>query len=182
MTEQIQLFSGDEAFELGITRPFELIQGKIVHKDPVSARHGYLTTEIVRHLINFNHTPKVGRVFSGGVGVYTQFNPDTVRGVDVIFISRERLSVLSGKAIKVAPELIVEIISLTDRWRDVRTKIEEYFAIGVNWVWIVEPANKSILVFRTPTDMIKLTQADTLQGEGILEGFTLPLAELFADL
>ena len=63
-----------------------------------------------------------------------------------------------------------------------RGKVEEYFAIGVERVWIVEPETKSILVFRTPTDLVKLTQTDTLRGEGVLEGFSLPLADLFADL
>ena len=182
MVIEEKLFSGEEAFELGINTPFELIKGRIIHKSPVGPVHGYQAAETVRHLANFNHIRKVGRVLSGAVSLYTEFNPDTVRTVDVIFISRQRLPALSGKAIKIAPELVVEIISPTDRWRDVRDKIEEYFVIGVDWVWIVEPANKSILIFRTPTDMVKLTQSDTLQGEGILEGFTLPVAELFADL
>ncbi|MFN8488783.1 MAG: Uma2 family endonuclease [Caldilineaceae bacterium] len=177
-----KLISGEEALELGIDAPFELVRGKIVYMDHTGDEHGNQEAEIAWHLINFNRKRKIGWVLSGEVGVYTQFDPDTVRAVDVIFISRQRLPVLSGKAIKVAPELVIEIISPTDRWRDVRDKIEEYFAIGVDWVWIVEPANKSILLFRTPTDMVKLTQTDTLQGEGILEGFTLPLAELFADL
>ena len=76
----------------------------------------------------------------------------------------------------------MEIVSPTDRWRAVRDKIEEYFEIGVERVWIVEPEAKTILVYRTPVDLIKLTQNDILQGEGALAGFVLPLAELFVNL
>ena len=76
----------------------------------------------------------------------------------------------------------MEIVSPTDRWRAVRDKIEEYFEIGVERVWIVEPEAKTILVYRTPVDLIKLTRNDILHGEGALEGFVLPLAELFVNL
>jgi Uma2 family endonuclease len=49
-------------------------------------------------------------------------------------------------------------------------------------VWIVEPEKKQLLVYRTPTDFTQLTAQETVQGEGILEGFTLSLQELFAEL
>jgi Uma2 family endonuclease len=70
--------------------------------------------------------------------------------------------------IEVAPELVVEIMSPTDRWQDVRQKLVEYFAIGVRWVWIVEPANRTVLVFRSTTDMQQYGMDDMLAGEGIL--------------
>jgi len=174
--------SGDQALEMGISAPFELVNGSIVYMDHAGDEHGIQEAEIAWHLMNFNRQHKTGWVLTGEVGVYTRRNPDTVRAADVIFISRQRLPVPSGKALKVAPELVVEIVPPTDRWRDVRDKIEEYFAIGVERVWIVEPETKTVLVYRTPVDLIKLTQDDTLRGEGVLDGFVLPLAEFFAVL
>lgn len=73
----------------------------------------------------------------------------------------------------------MEILSPEDRWQSVRQKIEEYFAIGVKWVWVIEPENRAVLVYRSNTEMHKLGEEDTLKGEGILEGFTLPVASLF---
>ncbi len=177
-----KLISGEDALEMGIAVPFELVNGRIVYMDHTGDEHGIQEAEIARHLGNFNAARKLGWVLTGEVGVYTRYNPDTVRAVDVIYISRARLPFPTGKALKVAPELVVEIVSPTDRWRVVRDKIEEYFAIGVERVWIVEPEAKTILVYRTPVDLIKLTQNDILQGEGVLEGFALPLVELFVDL
>ncbi len=80
-----------------------------------------------------------------------------------------------------APELVVEILSPEDRWHDVWQKLEEYFAIGVRWVWIVEPENRAVLLYRSVTEMQRLGAEDTLVGEGALEGFTLPVASLFAE-
>src|SRR5262245_66636919 len=39
-----------------------------------------------------------------------------------------------------------------DRWQDIRQKLDEYFAIGVDRVWVVEPDNRTVLVFSSPTD------------------------------
>jgi Uma2 family endonuclease len=175
-----KLMTGDEALELGIDRPFELVNGTIVYMDCTGDEHGILESELARSLGNFNASQKIGWVLSGEVGLYTRHDPDTVQGVDVIFISRQRLSMPTGKAIRVAPELVMEIVSPTDRWSDPRSKIAEYFAIGVERVWIVEPEKKQLLVYRTPTDFIQLTEQETVHGEGILAGFALPLRELFA--
>ena len=42
----------------------------------------------------------------------------------------------------VAPELIVEVLSPHDRWSDVMEKLVEYFAIGVQVVWVADPGLK----------------------------------------
>ena len=76
---------------------------------------------------------------------------------------------------------MVEIVSPSDRWQEMRQKIEEYFAIGVQRVWIVEPDNRDVLVYSTSTEMRKLGEGDLLTGEGVLEGFSLPVAQLFEE-
>ena len=177
-----KLLTGTEALNLGIDQPFELVNGRIVIMDYTADEHGIIESELSRYLGNFNVTRKLGWVLSGEVGLYTRYEPDTVRGVDVIFISRQRLSAPKGKALQVAPELVVEIVSPSDRWGELRNKIAEYFAIGVERVWIVEPEKKQLLVYRTPTDFTQLTEQETVHGEGILAGFALPLQELFAEL
>jgi len=158
------------------------VNGQIVLMDYTGDEHGIIESELSRYLGNFTATRKLGWVLVGEVGLYTRYEPDTVRGVDVIFISRQRLAAPKGKALQVAPELVIEIISPNDRWGELRTKIAEYFAIGVERVWIVEPEKKQLLVYRSPTDFTQLTQQETVHGEGILAGFALPLHELFADL
>jgi Uma2 family endonuclease len=71
-------------------------------------------------------------------------------------------------------------MSPNDRWQEVRQKLAEYFAIGVRWVWIVEPENRTVLVCHSSTDLQQFGEADTLVGGGTLAGFSLALAELFA--
>ena len=83
--------------------------------------------------------------------------------------------------LEVAPELVVEIISSGDRWQDIREKLADYFSIGVEQVWIVEPANQKVLVYSSPTDIQEFGPRDILVGAGPLEGFRLSVAEIFAE-
>ncbi len=75
----------------------------------------------------------------------------------------------------------MEIISPTDRCQDIRAKLDDYISIGVQQVWVVEPDTLSVLVYRSPTEAAKLGEQDTFQGEGVLNGFSLPVARLFTD-
>jgi len=51
----------------------------------------------------------------------------------------------------------------------------------VQWVWIVEPDHRDVLVYNLSTEIHKFGEGDILTGEGVLEGFTLPVAELFEE-
>lgn len=107
---------------------------------PTKPRHGRLEYRFARVLGNFVDEHALGEVHVGEVGVYTRRDPDTVRGADVLFISHERLSQTTlDDFFDVAPELIVEILSPTDRRGEVEKKLREYFAIGVAAVLIVDP-------------------------------------------
>lgn len=178
-----KLVTGKELLEMGDIGPCELIEGRIVKMSPTNTEHSELEIELGRLLANFVIEKKLGKVMGGEAGIYTKQNPDTVRAADLLFISHERLKRKSSKAfLSVAPELVIEIVSPGDRWQDLREKIEEYFAIGVNWVWIVEPKKKTILVYTSATEMAKYEESDILVGEGILKGFHLNLTELFSRL
>jgi Uma2 family endonuclease len=48
-------------------------------------------------------------------------------------------------------------------------------------IWVVEPDNRMVRVYRSVTQVQKLDEGDILKGEGSLAGFTLPVAEIFAE-
>ena len=174
--------TGDELLAMGDIGPCELIEGRIVPMTPTGSEHGVIESNLSRHLGNFVADKKLGKVMNGEVGIFTRRRPDSVRGADIAFVSRERLADRPAKGfLTVAPELVVEIVSPSDRWQEMRQKIEEYFAIGVQRVWIVEPDNRDVLVYSASTEMRKLGEGDLLTGEGVLEGFSLPVAQLFEE-
>ena len=82
-----------------------------------------------------------------------------------------------------APDLVVEILSPWDRTIRTHDKMVEYFDSGARLAWVINPEEKSALVYRTPeADRLLRVMTDALDGEDLLPGFRLPLAELFAEL
>jgi Uma2 family endonuclease len=172
--------TGDELFALGDIGPAELIDGRIIPMSPTGGEHGRLESELAALLREHVRQRRLGWVLAGEAGIYTRRNPDRVRGMDVAFISAARLPRLPAGFLTVAPELVVEIVSPTDRWSDVQAKVEEYLAIGVDVVWVVEPERRRVLVYRGGLAPEALGEDDILRGDGLLAGLEIALAELFA--
>jgi Uma2 family endonuclease len=125
----------------------------------------------------------LGKVLVGEVGVYTQRDPDRVRAADVIFISSERYARWTRPRgfLDVPPDLIVEILSPSDRSIDTLQKLREYFAIDVRLVWVVDPDARIVYAYRSPTDVREFRETDELPGDEVLPGLRVPVAGLFAE-
>jgi Uma2 family endonuclease len=175
-----KLITGNELLVMGDIGPCELIDGRIVYMTPTGDEHGTIEFNLGSELRSFVRQHNIGRVTGGEVGIYIRRRPDTVRGADIAFISSQRRSKPTKGFLDVAPELVVEIMSPDDRWQAMREKLADYFSIGVERVWVVEPQNRKVLIFRSVTDVVELSENDTLRGEGLLEGFAIAVGDLFA--
>ena len=113
--------------------PTELIQGQVISRPPPMPRHGELCAQIVYLLRRFLEDHPLGRVLSNDSGVVTERNPDTVRGADIAYYSFQRVpkGPLPDGLLSVAPELVFEVLSPEDRWREVHVKVAEYLHTGV---------------------------------------------------
>lgn len=178
---ETRLITGEELLTLPNLGPCELIDGRIVPMSPTNVEHAYLENQAGWSLESFVRPRKLGWVLVGEIGIYTRRRPDRVRAADVAFISRQRLPQRPRRGyLEVAPELVIEIMSPTDSWEEARVKVEEYFAIGVERVWLIEPDNRTVVIFTSKTEFQTFKIGDTLHGEGVLAGFELAVADLFA--
>jgi Uma2 family endonuclease len=64
---------------------------------------------------------------------------------------------------------------------DVTQKLREYFGIGVQLVWIADPVSRTVYAYRSLTDVREFGEADSLTGDDVLPGFSVPVAQLFED-
>lgn len=177
------LVTGEELLAMGNIGPSELIEGRIALMSPTGDEHAGYESNFDEHLKAYVRRTKSGRVRVGEIGIYIRRNPDTVRAADVAFISNERYARREKKSgyLDVAPELVVEIMSPDDRWNDVTQKLREYFAIGVRLVWVADPSTRTVYAYRSLTDVREFSQADTLTGDDVLPGFSVPVADLFEE-
>lgn len=177
---QPKLITGEELAAMGDIGPCELVKGEILHMSPTGRNHGRIEMTMARILGNFVVEHNLGEILGGETGVYTERNPDSVRGMDICFISHERAAQIRSRSfLDVAPELVVEIMSPDDRWIHVHAKLQEYFAIGVLVVWIVHPDSQEILAYRSLTEVQHFVVGDELTCEPVLPGFRVPVAEIF---
>jgi Uma2 family endonuclease len=49
-------------------------------------------------------------------------------------------------------------------------------------VWLVDPRQRTVAVFTSQEQSQVLGETETLDGDPVLPGFTLPLRQLFAEL
>lgn len=161
----------------------ELVNGRIVHLSPARPIHGYYEGNVGIPLGNYARESGRGRVLFGETGLWTRRGPDTVRGADCVFISHERWARRNPQGfLDVPPELVVEILSPDDRRGEVMEKVEEYIALGIDLVWIVDPEHRCVLAYRGSLfDVERFEEGDVLVDEEVLPGFSLPVAELFRE-
>jgi Uma2 family endonuclease len=159
----------------------ELVRGKIVEMNRPFSTHGYLMTRISAMMWTFVEAHGLGRVVSGDSGVVTQRDPDTVRGPDVAFYSFQRIP--SGPRPKgywpVSPELVVEIRSEDDRWKDILQKVGEYLGADVLTVMVVDPEAQRVYLHSADKETMILNTADTLTFPDLLPGFEVKVGSLF---
>jgi Uma2 family endonuclease len=122
-------------------RQTELVRGRVVEVPPANFRHGVLCNRIGRLIGNFVEDRNLGWVINNDAGVITRRDPNSVRGPDVAFFSYSRVP--KGQPPEgcpsVAPELVFEVRSPSDRWLAINAKAGEYLSAGVVVVCVVDP-------------------------------------------
>ncbi|HEX9581588.1 MAG TPA: Uma2 family endonuclease [Gemmatimonadales bacterium] len=161
---------------------YELVRGKLVPVSPAGDRHAELAAVVTGALFAFVRPRHLG-VVHVEAGYILARDPDTVRGPDVAFISRERRRVARGQRgfVSGAPDLAVEVRSSDKPFAELQAKGAEYLEAGTRLVWLVDPLSQTVQVHEPGRAPRVLAIGGVLDGGDVLPGFTLPLAELFAE-
>jgi Uma2 family endonuclease len=183
-TAQKTLMTAEEFFAWA-SRPenrdkhFELVRGEVKSMPPPGERHGWLCVWI-GYLLTTYALRHGGNVIGNDAGLVVEEKPDTVRGPDLMLFSETRsMEQLNPGFSRKIPQLIVEVLSPSDRAGRVQVRIEQYLARGVSLVWLVDPEDRTVTVYR-PGELTQLVEEeDELTGNGVLPDFSLKVADLF---
>ncbi len=75
---------------------------------------------------------------------------------------------------------VVEVVSPGDRAGEIEQKVAQWLEAGVRLVWVVYPATRHVVAFRELAHPRVYTDAETIDAEPVLPGFSCPVAEIFA--
>lgn len=145
--------------------------------------HALIGASLAAQLGDYVATHRLGIVCGPNLGCWMRSG--NLRCADVSFIGvarTPRTAAAREGFFRGAPDLVVEIVESSDRPQRIGEKLAEYFASGARLAWVIDPAEKSAVAYRSPEQSRLLHVTDVLDGDDVLPGFRLPLAELFAEL
>jgi Uma2 family endonuclease len=184
MSTEVKLMTADELLAMpddGFV--YELIKGELIRVSPPPGHeHGLVAMNIAGPLYEYVRTKKLGNVYAAETGYLLEQDPDTVRAADVSFVRRERIE--KAKPVqgywKGAPDLAVEVVSPSDTVGRIEGKVAEWVESGARLVWVVSPKMRTVTAYRSLTEIVVLTEKDTLDGGEVVPGFHVSIAEIFA--
>ena len=158
----------------------EILDGQKFVTPAPTPRHQLVIATLLPAIQRFVEENDLGACSTAPIDVLLAH--DTVVQPDLIFIARERLSLIGAKAIEGAPDLVVEVLSPSTRRRDHRQKRDLFERYGVREYWLVDPDTDRVEVF-VLEDGGFVQRVDVTTGEAasptVLPGFSLALERLF---
>jgi Uma2 family endonuclease len=182
MSHDTRLFTADQLLAMandGQRR--ELVRGELRTMSPAGGRHGRVALKLARRLGDHVERYRLGETFAAETGFLLERDPDTVRAPDVAFVSYARLGGLADELgyLPVAPDLVCEVVSPTDRWPNVQEKVLDWLAFGVATVLVVDPQSKTVWRHQSADDRRMFT-AGAIDLADVIPGLVLDVADLFS--
>lgn len=170
--------------ELPEAKPaLEWVNGRILQKVSPQRKHALAQARFVSALGDW--AIETG---SGRVGTEWDFRirpPGEERRQlvpDIAYLSYDRISYeneAEADIPRVAPDVVVEVISPSDRWPDIDEKVRVYLAAGTSVVFLVDTQTRSVAACE-PSDRTTLRGTEVLRHPA-LPGFAMPINILFEE-
>jgi Uma2 family endonuclease len=160
---------------------YELVAGELRRMPPAGFEHGAVAMSLGRRVANFVADDALGVVTVAETGFVLAPNPDTVLAPDVAFVRAARAPTgdAARKFAELAPDLVVEVVSRSDRPGEVTEKALRWVEAGVRLTWVVHPDQRTVAVYE-PGGVVHLVRApEELDGGDVLPGFRVAVADLF---
>jgi len=162
--------------------PFQLIDGDLISSPSPTLEHQIISGKIfllISHYIDKNNL--------SGICLFApldvRLDEVNIFQPDLLYISEERKSELMQDRISGAPDLIVEILSPSTAYYDLKQKKDSYERCGVKEYLIIDPIGKDAEVYSLTNEQFELKQKEKQNGTihlSTLSGLQIELQKLFA--
>jgi Uma2 family endonuclease len=157
-------------------RHFELIHGEIVEKMPSSTRNSGVAAEVSYLVMQYCRTNEIPCYVTVGDGTYL------VDGHIIVPDFTYKASRLTfDYPDPTAPLFAIEVISPSETATSIRTKRAIYLQAGILY-WEIYPEDQVVEVWEPGKPMRSVNATGTLDGDGVLPGFSFPAGELWQNI
>jgi Uma2 family endonuclease len=181
----------DEYFAFCVANPDlnveRTAEGDIVIVPPPGGESDYRNISVTTSLNLWTRMDGRGRAF--GPSVQFLLPDGSGRSPDAAWVSNDRLSRLSKQErrqfLRVVPEFVVEVLSPSDRLDAAQKKMGLWMANGVELGWLIDGDARRVYVYRGASGSLEprlVADAESIAGEGPVEGFVLQLGEIWEGL
>ena len=182
MTTTLQRSTASELFAMpddGFR--YELVKGELRKMSPAGTEHGAIVWNLSGMLAPHIKAENLGQGFGAETGFKIASDPDTVRAADIAFVRRERIpeTGIPKNFWQTYPDLAVEVVSPGDTYDEVSEKVKDWLDAGTRAVWIVNPRQRVVSVYRSVKDVTVLSEGDELDGGEVVPGFRCRVSEIF---
>jgi Uma2 family endonuclease len=180
-------FTDDEYFAFCVANPDlnveRTAEGEIVIGPPPGGESDYRNVSVTTSLSLWARRDGRGKTF--GPSVQFLLPDGSGRSPDAAWVSNDRLSRLSKEEKRVfprlVPEFVVEVMSPSDRLAAAQKKMRLWMANGVELGWLIDSDARRVYVYRGASGNSEAriaADAESIAGEGPVEGFVLQLGEI----
>ncbi|MGQ0813077.1 MAG: Uma2 family endonuclease [Gemmatimonadota bacterium] len=162
---------------------YEFVDGQPVPVMSGSPIHGELIIEVGARL--WNHVKQAGlpgKVWSdAGFVLGLRRDRERMRGPDVSYIQTEcTVGINSERLFRGVPDLAIEIDLTCGRKPGGQQRVVDYLEAGVRLVWVIDPHSRTATVYHPDGSARLVRTHEELDGEDVVQGFRLLLADLFS--
>ena len=166
--------------EMSDDERYELLNGDLFLSPSPSELHQFLLSVLHLRIGSFARDRNLGKVYFSPFDVVLS-DTDVVQP-DLLFISSDRIEIITANDVQGAPDLVVEILSPGTADRDRTLKLDLYAKHGVKEYWIVDPDARTIMVLLQGENRFEVSgiygDEQSLESP-TLGGFTIALKDIF---
>jgi len=148
---------------------------------PAGGRHGRIAFRLAQLLGAHVESNALGVVFAAETGFLIGKDPDTVLAPDVAFVSRSRFNALESEIAypELAPDLVAEVLSPSDRFSRVESKAFTWLDAGTKLVLIVDPENQTIHAYRSRKQIEVFERTESIDCNDAVPTWSLQVNQVF---
>ncbi|HEX2620971.1 MAG TPA: Uma2 family endonuclease [Phototrophicaceae bacterium] len=164
-----------------LNKQFELLDGKLYEIMPEITLYAFIIKRFQRFIDEFVKEYLLGYVFSDRCSY--AFADDQVLVPDCSFVSKNKgIQPPFPDKFPFAPDLAIEVVSPSNRSRELMNKIQNYLKYSTRLVWVVYLDDQVIEGYRTAAEGFNVRTFNihaSLDGEDVLPGFKLEVWLVF---